>query len=171
MLLQLEENPCLWNQRPERRDAPNSPHKAMSDIWLRYNTPEEIPSGHFHDMHYPVWYPAWPVLTSLHSIVWELMTLTRGEHLGGILITRIPPKGRIEPHVDRSWHVDFFNCKCYLSLKSQPGADFFIGDEVLNPKAGEVWRIDNRERHWVINDSADERMTLIVCIRSGLFGE
>jgi hypothetical protein len=174
LLAEIEAHPELWNAHSARRDAPGSPHTQMSDIWVRYNHPSALkdPST-FNDEHFPVWYPAWEALPSLRQIVFSLMSATEGEHLGGVLITKIPPGCNIEPHIDRSWHVDFYNCKCYLSLKSSPGADFVLdyadGQVVLNPRPGEIYRIDNRERHWVVNNSSDDRMTLIVCIRSQQF--
>ena len=175
IIAEIEAHPELWNQHTARRDATGSPHTQMSDIWVRYNDLSVLQADpwRFNDMHYPVWYPAWFALPSLHPVVFNLMAWVQGEHLGGILITKIPPGGRIEPHVDRGWHVDFFNAKCYLSMKSSPGADFVLdysdGMVVQNPKPGEIWRIDNRERHWVVNDSDEDRMTAIICIRSAMF--
>ena len=84
--------------------------------------------------------------------------------LGGVLITRIPPGMGIDPHTDHGWHVEYYD-KFYLSLKSAPGATFHRADEVINPKPGDLYHFDNRLEHSVRNDSNQDRITLITCIR------
>jgi hypothetical protein len=168
LLNQIEEHPELWDAHRARKDVDGSPFAGAQDIWVRYNRIERL--GHaFNDEHVPVWYPAWHVLTALRPVVFRLMARVQGEMLGGVLITRIPAGTGIAPHVDTGWHVEYYE-KFYLSLKSALGADFCFEGARLNPKPGEVWRIDNRHRHWVVNDSAEDRITLIVCIRTNLFG-
>lgn len=167
LVRQLEAHPELWNQYGFRKGQ--DVHSEMSDIWVRYNKPELIGKPEFNDEHVPVWYPAWSVLTELRPIIFGLMASVHGEMLGGVLITKIPPEHGIKPHVDRSWHVDYYK-KYYVSLKSGVGATFSSesphGREVLNPRAGEVWEFDNHYLHWVDNRSNEDRVTLIVCIRS-----
>ncbi len=159
---QIDSHPELWNQYGYRKNM--TPHNEMSDIWVRYNDIKNMGPG-FNDEHDPVWYPAYEALPALKEIIFPLMSEVEGERLGGVLITRIPSGCDIKPHVDRGWHVDYYD-KFYVSLRSEPGANFYCGDEVLNPKAGEVWRFDNRALHWVENRSSADRMTLIVCIRT-----
>lgn len=175
LLRQIDANPALWNANSSRKERAGSPHTAMSDIWVRYNSPERARpdfSG-FNDEHVPSWYPAWHALPALRPIIFDLMAKVRGEMLGGVLITRIPPGCGISPHVDEGWHVEYYE-KFYVSLQSGPGAEFCCSEggvtESLNPKAGECWLFDNRKLHWVVNDSGKDRLTLIVCIRTDLFG-
>lgn len=172
LISEIEAHPDLWDSIQFRKTAPNSPHSRMSDIWVRYNDIDAYlknPGGRsFNDAHVPIWYPAWEKLPALRPIIFALMATVRGEMLGGVLITRIPPGEGIAPHVDTGWHVDYYD-KFYLSLKSAPGADFFCEDEVLNPRVGEIYRFDNRALHWVVNNSDQDRMTLIVCIRTDMF--
>ncbi len=172
---QLDRNPDLWDTNKSRRSGEGSPHARMSDIWVRYNAPERFDPANpraFNDEHVPVWYPAWRSLTALRPIIFDLMALVEGEMLCGVLITRIPPGAGIAPHIDAGWHVAFTE-KFYLSINSAPGADFVCAQggtiERLNPRTGEVWRFDNRTLHWVENNSAEDRITLIVCIRTDLF--
>lgn len=176
IIAELEDWPGLWNAHPARREMSRDIHAQMSDIWVRYNHPANFDPANpaaFNDEHFPVNYPAWDALPSIHNVVFDLMAAVHAEHLGAILITRIPAGSGIAPHVDTGWHVGFYNCKAYLSLKSKIGADFVLdyadGRISINPKPGEVWRVDNRERHWVTNDSSSERMTMIICMRSAMF--
>lgn len=173
---ELAARPGMWDINPLRKSLGDKPHARMSDIWVRYNdfakyNPEK-PAA-FNDEHVPVWYPAWDHLAALKPIVHGLMTAVEGEMLGGVLITRIPPGEGIGRHVDRGWHVEYYD-KFYVTLKSSPGADFVCEHdgvtERLNPKPGEIWLFDNRKPHWVENNSMEDRVTLIVCIRTEMFG-
>jgi hypothetical protein len=173
LLGELDAQPELWDFHTARKDIPAGPHSLMSDVWIRYRAIEELTERkHYKEPHLPVWYPAWHRLPALHPIVFDMMARTRGEILGGVLITRIPPGEGIAPHTDDGWHVDYYD-KFYLSLRSEPGADFVCDGggylETLNPRPGEVYLFDNRKNHWVENESDSERITLIVCIRTEQF--
>lgn len=162
---QLGEHPELWGQFGWRKalDA----HRQMTDIWVRYNdiSKYENPGPEFNDEHVPVWYPAWKALPALKPIILHLMHKEQGEMLGAVLITKIPAGQGIGKHVDTGWHVGYYD-KFYISLESAPGATFHCGEEVINPEVGDCWRFDNRREHWVENNSDQDRVTLIVCIRT-----
>jgi hypothetical protein len=171
LVKQIEQHPELWNEYGLRRNT--DVHADMSDIWVRYNDFANFDPQNphmFNEKHIPVWYRAWSVLTELHPILFDLMAFVRGEMIGAVLITRIPPGGKILPHVDVSWHVDYYD-KFYLALKSPKGVAFSFEDNVdIYPRVGDLHLIDNRKRHWVYNDSDEEKMTLIMCIRTQMFG-
>lgn len=173
VMAELADDPSLWNEHQIRRTAPGTPHRTSSDIWVRYRDVApyengERPWSEFNDIHVPVWYPAWKALPSLRPIIFALMAKVEGEMLGGILITRIAPGGRIEPHSDFSWHVDAFE-KFYVTIQGQTGARFHCEHEghyeFIEPKNGECWLFNNKKKHWVTNDSEQCRITLIICIR------
>jgi hypothetical protein len=176
LLAELDAQPKLWNAHTFRKTGEGNPHSCMSDIWIRYNALDRLNKGDrqvFNNEHVPVWYPAWSALPALRPIVFDLMAVVEGEMIGGVLITRIPPGQIIDPHRDVGWHVEYYE-KFYLSLRSSPGADFVCDDagcvERLNPKPGDIHLFDNRKFHWVENNSNQERITLITCIRTGMFG-
>lgn len=164
---EIEKQPELWGQFGWRKEIPSGPHAEMTDIWVRYNSYDRISQPGFTSEHDSVWYPAYDKLPALKSIIFPLMEKVEGERLGGVLITKIPPKGTIKKHIDGGWHVNYYD-KFYVSLKSKPGAKFICheGDEVLEPKVGECWRFDNRLPHSVVNESDEDRITLIICIRT-----
>lgn len=169
---QLAAHPELWDQNPFRRTAPGSAHSEMRDIWVRYNDVQKyLAKGDltgFNDEHVPIWYEAWQKVPALKPVIFNLMAAVDGEMIGGVLITRIPSGCGIGKHVDKSWHVDYYD-KFYISLKAAPGAKFWSEDEVIEPEVGDVYRFDNRHEHWVTNDSGQDRVTLIVCIRTDKF--
>ena len=169
VLLELARNPRLWGRRRFRKDIPDGPHSEMTDIWLRYN--DEKPykeSGDyskFNNEHESVFYPEWFALPSVRPIVYSLMARVQATRLGGLLITKIPPGGKIEPHVDGGWHATYYNTKLYVVLQSNPQCVNRAGEERVAMAPGEVWYFDNAIEHEVVNDGPTERITLIVCMR------
>jgi hypothetical protein len=170
LLLELARQPRLWNRHRMRKDAPESPHVQMDDIWLRYNEnlKKYEESGEFegiNDEHNSAFLPEWYALPAARPIVQGLMSRVFGTRLGGILITRIPPGGRIEPHVDASWHVTHYNTKVYVVLQTNPQCVNRVENEQVVMAPGDAWYFDNTLEHDVVNDGPDDRISLIVSIR------
>lgn len=159
---QLDAHPELWNANTERRDAPGSPHMAMSDVWVRY---ADGPVDH-QAPHESVMLPAWQVLNSLHELVFDIARSVKATRLGGILITRIPPGGAILPHDDRgSWHAEYYTRKVYVVLRSNARCVNVCEQDEVVMRPGEVWTFDNLLPHSVENNGASERITAIICMR------
>lgn len=114
--------------------------------------------------HESVWYPAAYQLTHLCSLIFDLMHLYRVERLGGVLITRIPPGGKVLPHIDGGWHASYYE-KIALQLKSAPKQGFCFADGSFECEPGTAYAFDNSQEHWVNNDSDVERVTCIICVR------
>ncbi len=166
LLRELAMQPELWDQRPERRLAAGSPHGEMQDIWVRYRDQAEIDDPQrYAEPHWGVFYPAWQALPSLRPIVFGLMALTQSVHLGGVLITRLPPGARVHGHVDRSWHATFHNCKVYVALKTNPACINWFEDAQFVMQPGEGWWFNNQVTHGVDNHGDDERIALVVSMR------
>lgn len=168
LLQQINEHPELWNEHPERKIWKGSYHVAMSDIWLRFRPKEQLKEAkNYEEAFILAWYPSRRILTEVERIALDLMAHFRSVWLGGILITKIPPGGEILPHHDRGrWHPEFFNCKLYLPLKSNPACINRCEDEEVNMKVGEVWTFDNLKVHSVENNGDEDRMTLIISMRT-----
>ena len=167
--LALARQPDLFGRYAERQCAPGTPHASMTDIWVRYNDrrPFEA-SGDFskiNDPHESVWYPESAKLPEIQPIVHGLMSYVRGERLGGILITKLPAGGVIEPHVDFGWHAKKYD-KFYVAVQNDPGAVFGFPDGEIHAKAGEAWWFRNDVEHWVSNKSRSDRIAMIACIET-----
>lgn len=167
LLKQLEDNPQLWNQNPERKLGTDSPHAQMSDIWLRFRPKSELTSLiNYAERHIPAWYPSREKLTEAERISLDMMAHLRCVQLGGVLITKIPPGGRILPHDDKGrWHPEFFNTKIYIPLASNSGCINRCEDDEVNMKTGEAWTFDNLKTHSVDNNGDTDRITLIISMR------
>lgn len=166
--LALVRQPELFGRRSARKDGyEGSPHTAMSDIWVRYNDPDNLAKGMeaFNSEHDSVWYPEAAYIPEVRAICLQLMAMVGGERLGGVLITKIPPGGEIAPHVDRGWHAEYYD-KFYVPIQNDEGAVFGFEDGEIRPRLGEAYWFHNGRPHWVKNESSRDRISLIVCIRT-----
>lgn len=161
--LALQRQPHLWGQHGARKYAEGTPHGGMTDIWARYNHIDNL-GPKFNDEHDSVWYPVINDLPQVRPIVFGLMARVEGERLGGVLITKVQPGGKIASHVDSGWHAGYYQ-KYYVAVKNHPGAVFGFEDGDIHAQTGDVYWFRNDVPHWVNNDSADDRIAMIVCIK------
>jgi len=154
-----------------RREGMNSPHKEMTDIWVRYNHldnyADDILNGtsNFNSEHDSVWYPVTEKIPAVKKVVFDLMCKVDGERLGGIFITKLPAGGHISPHTDNGWHACYYD-KFYIPVLNKKGSVFGFEDGDIHAKEGEAWWFDNSNLHWVTNNTDSDRISMIVCIRT-----
>lgn len=164
--LAIHSNPDLWDQNTLRTTHPQSPHTQVSDIWLRFNEiPEPGQEAKIIDEHESVWYPASHVLFQAKALIFSLMAAVNGERLGRCLITRLMPGKRIDAHVDSGSHASYYE-RFHIVLNGLPGSLFRCGDETVSMNTGECWWFNNAIEHEVVNNSADERIHLIIDIKT-----
>lgn len=162
---QIEAHPDVWNRHKTRLYGP---HSQVSDIWVRYNSWDNFKDREsFNGPHESTWYPVINEIPAVKRLCFDVMHIVQGERLGGVLITKIPPGDKVLPHIDRGWHAEYYE-KFAVQLKSAPGQAFCFETAQLSADIGEIYTFDNSKPHWVTNDSSEERMTLIICIRRSL---
>lgn len=159
----LAVNPHLWNAHDLRTTHPMSPHREVDDIWLWFNPEHDDPTKTIDDLE-TVPYPAWQHLPQIRHLVLDIMRRVEGTRLGRVMITRLPPGKTIPAHVDEGAPATYYT-RYQLALQSLPGALFESGEEVVNFRMGEVWLVNNRAEHSVVNNSADDRIVLIMDVR------
>lgn len=161
MLNALATHPELWNQNPLRTQYPGTPHREADDIWVFFNAPEQ-PEAVINDIQTDP-YPAWHILP-IKDLVFNLMRFVGGTQLGRVVVSRLAPGRQIYPHADQGAPAEFYQ-RYQIMLQCLPGVIFSAGDEVVQMKTGDVYWFDNTNEHAVINNSADDRLALIVDIR------
>lgn len=164
----LELHTQLFGLFKQRATAYGSPHTDMTDIWVRYNAISNFDPknpARFNEEHDPVWYPSYYALPELKSIIFPLMALTDGERLGGVLITKLAPGGEIKPHTDAGWHAGYYE-KFYVPIKNGKGSIFGFPEGDVEAKEGCVYWFRNDVTHWVKNNSGEDRIAMIVCIKT-----
>lgn len=155
----------LFGEYTQRSDGETSPHKDMTDIWVRYKNPDpHIKSGDwsgFMGSHESEWLKD---IIGVKDMCNALMGFLQGEKLGGVLITKIPPGGKILKHVDEGWHAAEYD-KYYVAIKNPKGAKFHFDNCSICPENGDVHAFRNDKTHWVVNNSSSDRIAMIVCIK------
>jgi len=164
LLLQLHHNPQLWDAENVRKTfMAESPHREVSDILLRFSDPQAANIG---DELVCEDTPAMNVLFEARNLVFPLMTAVRGVMLGRVMITKLPPGGRIYPHTDlRGRYANTYR-RFHLPLQSAPGCIFRADDEEVFMRPGEAWDFNAHAEHEVVNNSPIDRIHLIVDIRT-----
>ena len=168
LLQQLAHNKDLWDQNKFRTTYKNTPHVDIHDIYLRYaNVFEKKETGAVLRDTSPIWYSPITFLSHAKPLVLDLMRKVEGYSLERCLITKLEPKGRINPHADNAG--EYVNqgdiARYHIVLNGKPGSWFRCGDERVDMLTGEVWWFNALEEHEVQNDSDDERIHLIADIR------
>ncbi|WP_198355711.1 aspartyl/asparaginyl beta-hydroxylase domain-containing protein [Sphingomonas sp. MA1305] len=159
LLSALAAKPDLWDENDLRTTYPNSPHQSVSDIWVMFNQlGEDVPND---IQAHP--YRAWHELP-IKDLILGLMRRVNGVQLGRVIITRLPPGKTIAPHVDQGAPADFYS-RYHIALQSGPGCVVRSGGETVQFSPGEAWWFDNRAEHSVTNNSAADRIVIIVDIR------
>lgn len=162
----IARQPELWNVNPLRTSYAGSAHAAADDIWVWFNEVEGRDKVAIMNDIQVVPYPAWNLIPQLRPLVFELMKLVDGVQLGRVVISRLRPGAGITPHRDEGIPATYYS-RYQIALQSLPGVVFKAGDEQVSMKTGDCWWFDNTKEHSVINNSAEDRISLILDIRNG----
>lgn len=168
-LRQIADHPEIWNEHSQRTEFYGTPHSGISDIWVRYNDLSNLetdPAAFFQGEHESLWYPVIDKIPAVRALVRQVFKQVGGNRLGGVLITKIPPGGEVTPHVDTGWHASFYE-KFAVQLQGNDRQAFHFEGFELRPSPGDLYTFENSKLHWVTNNSDEDRMTLIICIKRG----
>lgn len=169
LMLQLQRQPELWKADTYLRDYPQGPFADVETVFLRFPpmSVSELEQSK-KDQHECVWMDGALHLPAARGLIFWLMSRVDGERLGRVMLNKIRPGGRIFPHADTPVHANYWDRFHYV-VKSAPGCNFRCGDETLNMQLGELWWFQNAIEHEVVNNSADDRIHLIIDIRTSHF--
>ena len=156
LLRQVNAHPELWGH--EWTQTKTNPIPTILDelqnIVLRYNKS-------------PAWNkPAFAILNEAQKIILDLMRTIPGEHLGKVIISRLPPGQKINWHVD-TWPgpgEPYFQ-RYQIPLQANTGVFFHAGDEILQMMPGNAYWFNNQARHQVTNDSNTDRISMLADIK------
>lgn len=168
----IHRNPDLWHEDTFLRDYPQGPFGEVDSIILRFpvksvkQTEQEV-LDHLsqYDQHECVDQPVYAGLPQARALVMNLMAYVGGTRLGRVMINRIKPGGVIFPHEDTAEHAEYWS-RYHIVLQSGPGVVFRCGAEQVFMAAGETWHFHNHLEHEVINNSSNDRISMVVDIRS-----
>lgn len=166
LMHQVQRQPQLWKADTYLRDYPQGPFGDVETIFLRFPPASvtELERSQ-KDQHECVWMDGVLHLPAARTIIMQLMGLVEGERLGRVMINKLRPGGRIFPHADTPEHAEYWD-RYHVCLQSTPGSNFRCGEETVSMKTGDVWWFQNANEHEVINNGSDDRIHLIVDIRT-----
>jgi len=156
-----------WDLYPQRRMG-DSPHAQMVDIWARFADVSDGDISRIGRPHESVWYPCSISLGNIKSISESVCAFVGGEYLGGVLITKLPPGGKIKPHIDNGWHAAEYE-KIHLSVVTPKGSYFGFENGRIESVPGDCYWFRNDVPHWVENNSDSERISVIICVKTKQF--
>jgi hypothetical protein len=159
----------LWREDTYLRDYPQGPFRDVETIFLRF-PPASVSEleRSTRDQHECVWMDGAIHLPAARPLIFALMQQVAGERLGRVMLNKIRPGGRIYPHADTPAHVKYYSRFHYVVMSS-PGVSFRCDDETAPMQAGDLWWFNNALEHEVVNNSAQERIHLIIDIRCAQF--
>lgn len=162
LLIALQNHPELWNADRVRATFDESPHRDVDDILLRFSDTSAENIGDQLICHN---LPALATLPQARPLIFWLMARAEGEMLGRVMVTRLAPGKRIFPHADvLGLYANTMN-RFHIPLQAGPGCVFRAGNEQVTMRPGEAWDFNANAEHEIINNSADDRIHLIVDIR------
>lgn len=175
-LHRFEKSQWIWQEDTYLRDYPQGPFGDCESVILRFpqilqtrsvqEAQDAIKNNEANfDQHENIDQPAFKLLPEARPLVFGLMAMVQGERLGRVVINKLKPGGVIYPHRDSQPHAEYWD-RHHIVLQSQPGVVFRSGNEQVYMATGDVWWFDNSEEHEVINNSADDRIHMVVDIRT-----
>ncbi len=162
----------IWKADTFLRDYPQGPFGDTESVILRFpdrsvHATEEALKAHVaeFDQHENYDQPIFKALPEARGLIFPLMAMVQGERLGRCLINKLKVGGKVFPHADTPVHADYWD-RFHIVLSSSPGCNFRCVDETVYMRTGDVWWFNNSLEHEVLNNSADDRIHLVVDIRT-----
>jgi hypothetical protein len=154
-----------WDRYKTRTSSQTSPHRDTSDVWARFAKLDD-PALAANQPFKSVWYNNDPAMQeALEPLVQQVYDHVKGQELGGVLLTKIPAGKKVHRHRDQGWHAGYFS-KFNVCIQADEKQVFAFDDAELRCKTGAVFWFRNDIDHWVNNDSDQDRISMIVCIRT-----
>ena len=78
-----------------------------------------------------------------------------------MILVKLLANGSIPPHVDQGETLSKSH-RMHLPIITNEQNLFSVGDTEMHMKAGELWEINNRREHGVVNSGSEDRIHLII---------
>lgn len=78
-----------------------------------------------------------------------------------VILVRMNPESSIGGHVDNGFSLSRAH-RIHLPIKTNDGVEFSVGESTRGLPEGELWEINNRRLHSVVNQSQKPRIHLIL---------
>lgn len=158
LMEQVARNHDLWDADKTRTTFEGTPHAQVNDIMLRFGKADG------NDLE-AVDLPAMAKLRGAKTLALTVMNLVGGSRLGRVVVTKLESGKKILPHADVKGDYSSYYTRYHVVLLGLPGSMFYCGDEAVNMKTGELWWFSAKDEHSLANNSADDRVHMLVDVR------
>jgi GNAT superfamily N-acetyltransferase len=161
----LDAYPFLWDMETGRQAYAGSAHTISRSILLRWgHERNQVAAMRELICH---WRPEYLHLhKSLSGLIAWIDTVTQSQGLGRVMLTRLPPGGRISEHQDEGPYADLYE-RVHLCIDASLGENYFyVGKDHFIPAPGELWWLNHKQPHSVHNNGIIPRIHLIVDVLS-----
>lgn len=154
----IARQPELWNKDKTRTTFEGTPHAQVDDILLRFGKADgnDLETADSAVMM---------LLPKAKALALNVMQIVGGSRLGRVVVTKLEPGKKILPHADTKGDYAKYYTRYHLVLLGLPGSLFTCGDETVNMRTGELYWFDASQVHSLSNNSADDRVHLLVDVR------
>lgn len=164
LMKEVNENPALWDEITARQKSPDSSNVDTKSIFVRWSIAMTLEAA-FNDVH-AVNYPAFEKLPAVSALIDQIGSAANAKRLGRVLLVSLKPGGLVDKHIDEGAYADYYE-RFHLPLSSEEGNLFyseweFGHGEYVHMRPGELWTLNHKKPHWVINSSDKERVHMIV---------
>jgi len=161
LLIQLLRHPQLWDKEHiAGKWKPHHPEIEVSEVLVRYpSMDDEV------DEIQCAWTAASASLPAARDLAMSVMSHVRGEQLGRVVITKLPPGKVIYPHADTVGKYSQWYTRFHVPIQSEEGVIFACGEEKTTMFSGELYWFDHSKLHSIENRSKSDRINMIVDVR------
>lgn len=99
-------------------------------------------------------------LPEVRKLIEHAMTLLPAGHLGRAYVSKLVPGGKIYPHVDPGLYFAIHN-RYHIVLTTNADVEFITETESIKCAPGDLWRFNNRAKHWGENKGTTDRLHII----------
>lgn len=157
LALQIASHPQLWGQaRIGKLWKEKFPDLEVEEIMGRYTRSLS------RDDLQCLWESPAEVITELKALSVYLCGAYKADQVGRVMLTRLPPRRSIPKHADTEGEYCQYYTRFHVPIVSEPGVQFFCGDEVVEMQPGELWWANIKLPHSIVNDSASDRVHLTI---------
>lgn len=154
-----------WNQSA-RVTFKNSPQRDTQDIILR--GPIGWESDDLLTLHQQIEcedYAAMHLHIETRELVGEIFVVVEGVKLGRVILAKLPPGKVVYPHADEGLVPETY-LRYHAIVQSGYGSWFLVNNHALHMQPTQIYQVNVRKQHAVVNLSDEDRIHLIVDILS-----
>lgn len=157
--------PEMWEEETRRQDAPGSPHKDTKMIvirWADLGEGEDPREAVFRNLDSIDWPYAIKLMPEIGEAVMTVLDcLGDIKRFGRVMLTKLPPGGRITEHIDEGLYADYHD-RFILRLWGGYGNVFYCDGQRFRTCPGDAFWFNHKREHSFWNNAKQDQINLIL---------